>query len=106
MDYDPLFIYQGEHLVPYRKAFYVPFPLDWLSTSPDKACCDKPAPQPTTNRTAAAQIVRQLLYRGALLAVRQRISRSDARQDYPHNREVFMEAPSISSTKQHKRADY
>ncbi|MDF5918985.1 hypothetical protein P4133_02025 [Pseudomonas aeruginosa] len=80
MDYDPLFIYQGEHLVPYRKAFYVPFPLDGLITSPDKACYGNPAPPPTTNRTAAAQIVRQLLYRGALAAVRQRISRRYARQ--------------------------
>lgn len=55
-------------------------PLDGLSTSTDKACCGNPAPQPTTNRTAAAQIVRQLLYRGALVAVRQRLSRRDARQ--------------------------
>jgi len=80
VDYDPLFIYQGEHLVPYRKAFYVPFLLDWLITRPDKACCGNPVPPPTTNRTAAAQIVRQLLYRGALLAVRQRLFCRDARQ--------------------------
>jgi hypothetical protein len=35
-----LLIYHQEHLVLYRKAFYVPFPVDLLSTRPIKACPD------------------------------------------------------------------